>query len=158
MRRRNLHNHQSRSSVSGESLRIRQTSRQASHRENPSSRLWNRGRTCDQQTREEVADATQKVKDKSKELGQQAKAAAQKAEEKAKAVAQGVKEGWNRDGQPIDLNSASEAQLRDLPGMSEDDVRRIAGGRPYKTPHELVARGILTEDQYRRLKDSVTAN
>jgi hypothetical protein len=42
--------------------------------------------------------------------------------------------------------------------MSEDDVRRIAGGRPYKTPHELVARAILTEDQYRRLKDSVTAN
>ena len=112
----------------------------------------------DQQTLEKVADATQKVKDKSKELGQQAKAAAQKAEEKAKAAAQGVKEGWNRDGQPIDLNSASEAQLRDLPGMSEDDVRRIAGGRPYKTPHELVARGILTEDQYRRVKDSVTPN
>jgi len=44
MRWRNLHNHQGRSPLSGESLRIRQTSRQARHRQDPSSRLRNRGR------------------------------------------------------------------------------------------------------------------
>lgn len=112
----------------------------------------------DQRTREKVADATQKAKEKSRELGEQAKIAAEKAGEKTKVVAQGVKEGWNRDARPIDLNSASEAQLRDLPGLGKDEARRIIEGRPYKTPRELVTRGILTEDQYQRLKNSVTAN
>jgi DNA uptake protein ComE-like DNA-binding protein len=112
----------------------------------------------DESTREKVADATQKAKEKSKELGEQAKAAAQKAEQQAKVVAQGVKEGWNRDERRVDLNSASEAQLRDLPGVGEQQARRIIAGRPYKTPHELVTRGILTEDEYQGLKNSVAAN
>lgn len=110
----------------------------------------------DQKTKEEVADATQKAKEKSKELGQQLQVAAQKAEEKAKVVAQGVKEGWNRGGQVLDLNSASVTELQTLPGLNEEVAKKIVAGRPYKTAGELVSRGILTEDQYRHLKNSVS--
>jgi hypothetical protein len=75
-----------------------------------------------------VQQSTQKAKEKSKELSEQAKAAAEKAEQQAKVVAQGVKEGWSRDERRVDLNSASEAQLRDLPGVGEHQAQRINRG------------------------------
>jgi competence protein ComEA len=74
----------------------------------------------------------------------------------AKALAQGVKEGWNRD-QPLDVNTASKEQLLSLPGMSSEGADRIIGGRPYSSAAQLVSRRIISEQEYDRIKDQVTA-
>src|SRR5271168_3471484 len=76
-------------------------------------------RTRDQKTRDEVAKATEKAKPILQEAGKDLQQAAKVAGEEAHAVAEGVKEGWERGGQQaLDLNSATEAQLVALPGIT----------------------------------------
>jgi DNA uptake protein ComE-like DNA-binding protein len=74
----------------------------------------------------------------------------------AKAVAQGVKEGWSRD-QPLDLNQATKDQLQSLPGMSTEGAERIIEGRPYHSASELVSRRVISQQEYDKIKDQVTA-
>ncbi len=76
--------------------------------------------------------------------------------ENAKAVAEGVREGWSRD-KPLDLNKATKDQLTALPGITDDRAQRILAGRPYDDPGQLVTRRILSQVEYDRIKDSVTA-
>ena len=74
----------------------------------------------------------------------------------AQALAQGVKEGWNRDN-PLDLNRASKDQLLSLPGMSSEAADRVIAGRPYSNAHELVSRRAISEQEYAKIRDQVTA-
>jgi competence protein ComEA len=74
----------------------------------------------------------------------------------AKAVAEGVREGWSRD-KPLDLNKATKDQLTALPGITSERADRILAGQPYDSPDQLVSRKILSEKEYDRIKDSVTA-
>lgn len=112
----------------------------------------------DQRTRDEVANATAKVKEESKVAAQQLDAAAHQAKHEAKVAAEGVKEGWNRDSQGrLNLNSASDTQLRDLPGMTPDEARKVIDNRPYKDKQELVSRGILSEREYHDIEGQITA-
>jgi competence protein ComEA len=74
----------------------------------------------------------------------------------AKAVAAGVREGLSR-GQPLDLNHATKAQLRDLPGITDVRADRVMAGRPYGNSQELASRHILPPQVYDRIKDRVTA-
>jgi len=74
----------------------------------------------------------------------------------AQAVAQGVREGWNRD-KPLDLNRASKDQLLSLPGMSSEAADRVIAGRPYSNAHELVSRRAISEQEYDKIKEQVTA-
>ena len=74
----------------------------------------------------------------------------------AKAVADGVKEGWSRN-QPLDINKASKDQLQSLPGMSAEGAERIIDGRPYSSATELVRRKIVSQQEYDKIKDQVTA-
>jgi len=90
------------------------------------------------QVREKTAQATSDIK------------------QDAKALAQGVREGWNRD-QPLDVNKASKEQLLSLPGMSSDGADRIIAGRPYSSASQLVSRRIISEPEYDKIKDQVTA-
>jgi DNA uptake protein ComE-like DNA-binding protein len=109
-------------------------------------------------TRDEVAKATERAKPALEEAGRELKDAAKTAAEQAHAAAQGVKDGWQRGGHPdLDLNSASEYQLLQLPGLTKRDARRIIAARPYGAPHDLVSRRILSEDRYSSIRDQVTA-
>jgi DNA uptake protein ComE-like DNA-binding protein len=111
----------------------------------------------DQKTREEVANATAKVKEESRVAAQQLDAAAHQAKHEAKVAAEGMKEGWNRDSQGrLDLNSASETQLRGLPGLTSDEARRVIDNRPYKDKHELVTRGIVSEREYHDIQNQIS--
>ena len=111
------------------------------------------------QTREETADAAKKVKDESKEAAKQIEAASDQVKDQVKAVAQGAKEGWNDDKdktRTVDLNTATIAELTNLPGIGKTEARKIIKARPFTTTHELVSRGILSEDDYQKLSDNVT--
>ena len=74
----------------------------------------------------------------------------------AQALAQGVREGWNRDN-PLDLNRASKDQLLSLPGMTSEAADRVIAGRPYSNAHELVSRRAVSEQEYAKIRDQVTA-
>ena len=57
----------------------------------------------------------------------------------------------------VDVNSASESDLVALPGITQRDARKIIANRPYGDKYDLVSKGILTEEQYKNIRDAVTA-
>jgi len=57
----------------------------------------------------------------------------------------------------LDLNTATEQQLSELPGIGEARSKAIIKGRPYKGKDELVERKILTQSVYNKIKDQVIA-
>ena len=81
-----------------------------------------------EQVREATANATAEIKNDTK------------------AIAQGVRDGLRRPSadKPLDLNTASKGQLTSLPGISDDTAERIAANRPYRTPHDLLDRRLVT--------------
>jgi DNA uptake protein ComE-like DNA-binding protein len=86
---------------------------------------------------------------------QTAKATSEVASD-AKAVAQGVKEGLTRD-RTLDLNRASKDQLIALPGITGERADRIIAGRPYESSQDLVTRRIVSQQEYDKIRDQVTA-
>ena len=57
----------------------------------------------------------------------------------------------------LDLNTATEQELSELPGIGEARSKAIIKGRPYKGKDELVERKILTQSVYKKIKDRVIA-
>ena len=57
----------------------------------------------------------------------------------------------------LDLNTATEQELSELPGIGEARSKAIIKGRPYKGKDELVERKILTQSVYNKIKDQVIA-
>jgi DNA uptake protein ComE-like DNA-binding protein len=113
-------------------------------------------RQRDANTRDEVAKATERAKPVIKEAGRKLDEAAEAAVEEAHAAAQGVKVGWN-NGQrpPVDINSATERQLMDLPGITRPLAHRIIAARPYHNRGDLVAKGLLSHDEYLKIRDDI---
>jgi len=58
---------------------------------------------------------------------------------------------------PIDLNTATAAQLKALPGMGDAYVRRIIEGRPYTAKNQLVTRGVLPQAAYDKIAPLIIA-
>ena len=99
------------------------------------------------------------TKDTPDEIRQRTTDATANMRRDAKAVAEGVKEGLNRDkDRTVDLNNASKEQLLSLPGVSDRQADRIIAERPYRSPHELVTRRVLSDDEYEKIKDRVVAS
>ncbi len=75
------------------------------------------------------------------------------------AIVQGVKEGWNRDNKNlVNINFASKSQMLDLPGITEANADSIMKARPYQDKHDLVTKGVLSENKYRRIADTITVD
>jgi DNA uptake protein ComE-like DNA-binding protein len=87
--------------------------------------------------REKTADATAQLKSDTK------------------AVVDGVREGLSRD-KTVNLNTATEDQLITLPGVTHTRATRVIAGRPYDDPHDVVTKHILSEEEYKRIKDRIT--
>ena len=59
--------------------------------------------------------------------------------------------------QLVDLNSASKAELKKLPGISDAEADKIIAGRPYGSKAHLVTRNIVPHGVYENLKKLVIA-
>ncbi len=57
----------------------------------------------------------------------------------------------------VDINTATAADLKALPGMTDSDAAKIVQGRPYKDPSELTAKKILSDAEYAKIKDRLVA-
>lgn len=111
----------------------------------------------DQQIQQQTAEATQKAKREAEQAAQQARVAAAEAERRLNDVAAGVRQGLKSGGAPVDINSATSAQLESLPGINPGRARRIIRNRPYADPHELVGKQVLSEDEYDKISGQIVA-
>ena len=111
----------------------------------------------DQKTRENVAHATEKAKQASKQLADKADQAAKDLEHKAEIVKEGVKQGWNQEASTrINLNSASKADLQSLPGINQEDARKIINGKPYANTNDLLSKGIVSRNEFGKIQSRIT--
>ncbi len=117
----------------------------------------------DQQLQQQAAQTTQQVKQDAQQAAANARVAAAKAERKVDDIAAGVKEGMHSDkplpgrAETVDINSASAAELSQLPGISMARAQHIVAGRPYASPHDLVDKGLISETEYRRISGRIVA-
>jgi len=58
---------------------------------------------------------------------------------------------------PVDINSASKAQLKKIPGVNDALADKIIAGRPYLSKAHLVTRNILSGTHYAQVKDLIIA-
>ncbi len=103
---------------------------------------------CTQQdtekTKQQAAEATQKIKEEAKEAAKQTKAALE-----------GVKQGLETPDKPVNVNSASKNKLQSLPGVDEETADRIIARRPYQTRNQLLAKGAVSSEEFKDIKDKI---
>lgn len=85
-------------------------------------------------------------------------AAAQTAPAAAPAKPQTVAEKIAASKDLLDINTATPAQLKALPGMGDAYVARVIAGRPYTAKNQLTTRGILPADEYEKIKPLIIAH
>ena len=57
----------------------------------------------------------------------------------------------------VDINSASRAELKTLPGIGDAQAERIIAARPYPSKAKLVAASVLRDEAYRALQGRIVA-
>jgi competence protein ComEA len=58
----------------------------------------------------------------------------------------------------MDINTATAAQLKTLPGMGDEYAARVIAGRPYTAKNQLVQRGILPQNVYAGISNLIIAH
>ena len=58
----------------------------------------------------------------------------------------------------LDINTATAAELRALPGMGAAYAKRVIDGRPYSAKNQLVTRGVLPQTTYEQIRDLIVAH
>jgi competence protein ComEA len=79
------------------------------------------------------------------------------------SAAQGGKSATKKDAaservvQPVDINSATRAELKKLPGIGDAEADRIIAGRPYLSKAHLQTHNVLSPMQYQAVREFVVA-
>jgi hypothetical protein len=60
-------------------------------------------------------------------------------------------------GELVDLNAASVDELKQLPGVSEAQAKKIVESRPFKRNDELITKKILSVAAYDAIKEHLAA-
>ena len=76
----------------------------------------------------------------------------------AAAKPQTVSEKIAASKELLDINTATAAELKALPGIGDAYAKRIIEGRPYTAKTQLTSRGILPAGTYDGIKDKVIAH
>jgi len=59
--------------------------------------------------------------------------------------------------QLIDINSATEAELRAIPGIGDAYAKKIIAGRPFANKSQLLSKKIIPKPVYDKVKDMIIA-
>ncbi|HKO18473.1 MAG TPA: helix-hairpin-helix domain-containing protein [Acidobacteriaceae bacterium] len=78
------------------------------------------------------------------------------AKRDAGAIARGVSEGLKRKG-PLNINTATEADLEKLPGVTPQIAGSVIAKRPYSQPKDLIRKHAMTTAEYNRIKGQIVA-
>ena len=57
----------------------------------------------------------------------------------------------------VDINSASKAELKKLPGVRDAEADKIVAGRPYLSKAHLVTRNIISQEVYDGIRTLIVA-
>jgi len=63
-----------------------------------------------------------------------------------------------KTGDKLDINSASKDDLEKLPGIGPATSQKIIAGRPYRAKNELVAKKIVSQSEYDKIKEQIIAH
>ena len=79
-----------------------------------------------------------------------------KTDAPAKAKTTDTKSGATKK-EPLDINSASEDELKALPGIGDAYAKKIVDGRPYARKDDLTKKKIVPQATYNKIKDQIVA-
>jgi DNA uptake protein ComE-like DNA-binding protein len=85
------------------------------------------------------------------------KVAAPDAKGAAKGAAAGTQATAAAKAKVVDINTASEAELKAVPGIGDAYAAKIIAGRPYAKKDQLKSRNILPAPVYEKTKDLIIA-
>jgi len=81
--------------------------------------------------------------------------AADSAKPAAKETATDTKGAAKKE--PVDINSASDAELKAIPGLGDAYIAKIVVNRPYANKTQLKSRKVIPDAVYEKIKDLIIA-